>query len=283
MQNQQGLEFDQKARNMKLLFLFPSTYGTGSIMGMSLRTLAILATIIQIVIQAVICLIFFLNVYFYDLIEFINAVIISANLLIWLVALTGPISDKFKTAYTMTILVQAMFYLNVLATIIEIILVFIVYPNIYNNFIIVYYTEFLVYRSLFYYVIYVVMIYFYYSYTKNLGMSRNPPVLVNNTTIAYVHTNQVVSAYVPPQTVTVAHTVQPAYLNVNSYPQGEQVVYPTLNSISSIPLTHPGDVAFAQVNQNAIVSDATLPSGLKVPGCAEGKVWRIIGNEVILI
>jgi hypothetical protein len=59
------------------------------------------------------------------------------------------------------------------------------------------------------------------------------------------------------------------------------VSYPAFED--KILLFDPNDIAFAKMSQNTIVNDSTLPSGLKVPPGKEGRVWRIIGTEVILI
>ena len=45
-----------------------------------------------------------------------------------------------------------------------------------------------------------------------------------------------------------------------------------------IRLKDPNDISFANIAQNATVTAATLPSGLKVPDDGE---WKIYGNFII--
>jgi hypothetical protein len=55
------------------------------------------------------------------------------------------------------------------------------------------------------------------------------------------------------------------------------------NNMSRIVLNDPNDIAFTQISQNAIVTEATLPSGFNVPAAPYGKNWIIRQNEIILI
>jgi hypothetical protein len=50
-----------------------------------------------------------------------------------------------------------------------------------------------------------------------------------------------------------------------------------------VTLTNSLDITFAQSAQNAVISEVTLPSGVKVPAARDGKNWRIVGNEILLI
>ena len=46
----------------------------------------------------------------------------------------------------------------------------------------------------------------------------------------------------------------------------------------AIKLTEPNDILFSNIAQEAIVTGATFPSGLKIPNDEE---WKIYGNFVI--
>ena len=121
-----------------------------------------------------------------------------------------------------------------------------------------------------------------------------PPQQVNND---YLRGNQVnpqpiINNFNPPMTNTPNNN-----MNVQGYnslnpnlnnqipPQNQE--YNINNYNVNLPnfytLYDPNDLSFAQISQNAIVNDATLPSGFKVPSSRDGKNWRISGNTVILI
>lgn len=51
-----------------------------------------------------------------------------------------------------------------------------------------------------------------------------------------------------------------------------------LNNNEAIQLKEPNDCNFSNIAQNAFVSGATLPSGLKIP---DDGIWTIYGNFVI--
>jgi hypothetical protein len=261
MLNQQDNDFNERARNMKFLFILPATVGSSSVPGCSLRTYATLFSILMVLVQAV-SLIMFLSVSQLDDPISISVLILKVlSVIIWLLALIGPISNNFKTCYVMTIFTQTLAYVDVFANIIELMLVFVVFINYYFDLSLIYYTELMIYSLWFYYIFYFLTLYFYFSYTKSLGQGAHP-------------VNTVTRSYMPPV------VIQPAYVYTNS--QSTQSI-PMFDNMNTIALTNQNDIVFAQGHQDAIVNDTVLPSGIRVPSGVEGKMWRIIGNEVILI
>jgi hypothetical protein len=153
-----------------------------------------------------------------------------------------------------------------------------------------------------------------YSYTKSLGLSRDPTGAVP---VAYV---PAAGVYVPPvvqvhqvhqvpvttprvmvhETVVQQYGTNPQY-NINQVPTNPYNQNVSFNptgvtyqnnfnqntydnyQMEKLILTHQDDINFASRNQNAIVSDMTLPSGIRVPSPMEGRVWRIVGSEVLLL
>jgi hypothetical protein len=49
----------------------------------------------------------------------------------------------------------------------------------------------------------------------------------------------------------------------------------------SIILLQPEDEAFLKISQGAIVTEATLPSGYKVPSAPEGMDWVVQGGRIV--
>jgi hypothetical protein len=45
--------------------------------------------------------------------------------------------------------------------------------------------------------------------------------------------------------------------------------------------THPDDIAFIKTYPIDVINGVTLPSGLKIPDCKDGKNWRIRDNYEI--
>jgi hypothetical protein len=81
----------------------------------------------------------------------------------------------------------------------------------------------------------------------------------------------------PMQTIPLIQPVGEPNLN---YPNFSIKDY---RNISNFVLTDPDDIAYAQLNQNAVVNDFTLPSGLKISSAHEGKNWIVRENEIMLI
>jgi hypothetical protein len=131
--------------------------------------------------------------------------------------------------------------------------------------------------------------YIFYSYTKHLGLGNL--AIINGTYAAAVNTtSNYGEILVAPGTVrsnlSVLNIGNPltntgvANINdANACQTGSS--YPSFED--KIVLSLPGDIAFCQTAQNAIINGIILPSGLKVPAGKDGKNWRVIGSEIILI
>jgi hypothetical protein len=132
-------------------------------------------------------------------------------------------------------------------------------------------------------------LYIFYSYTKHLGLGNL--AIINGTYAAAVNTtSNYGEILVAPGTVrsnlSVLNIGNPltntgvANINdANACQTGSS--YPSFED--KIVLSLPGDIAFCQTAQNAIINGIILPSGLKVPAGKDGKNWRVIGSEIILI
>jgi hypothetical protein len=146
----------------------------------------------------------------------------------------------------------------------------------------------------------VYILFIFYSFTKHLGLGTLPtgPVVVH-------HPSNYGEIFVPPTSARNAtmlniggnsgNLTNTGVTNINSvsnindttpYHQTYQATqinnsYPSF--VEKIVLANPVDVSFAQTAQNAVVDEVILPSGIKVPVGRDGKSWRIIGNEIVLI
>jgi fumarate reductase subunit C len=132
-------------------------------------------------------------------------------------------------------------------------------------------------------------LYIFYSYTKHLGLGNFALINVANTAAVNTSSNYgeiLVAPGTARSNLSVLNVGNPltntGVTNINdanacqagsSYPSFED----------KIVLNHPGDIAFCQTAQNAIINGIVLPSGLKVPSGKDGKNWRVIGNEITLI
>jgi hypothetical protein len=167
-----------------------------------------------------------------------NAIMVA----LWLTMLVGPIVQNFSFCYVNTIVLEILTYCE---------FGFMAYFMIFSlisGYILVSLIE-LSYLSLWF-----ITVYFYYLYTKTLGMG---------TQLNHLNTE---GSYVPPKSTSPTQTTSTHFI----IPQS-----------SAIVLTHPDDVVFARDAQNSIVNNVTLPSGIVIPS-GDGKNWRVVGNNVIL-
>jgi hypothetical protein len=111
-----------------------------------------------------------------------------------------------------------------------------------------------------------------FSYTKKLGLGEDQ----DDSLINRRDTNA--PRYNPPNDFVKENLLpNSTIIHVNS---NNNVDYSNEEKIS---LTDQRDVTYALANQSAIVTDTVLPSGLRIPASREGKVWRVIGNDILLL
>ena len=112
--------------------------------------------------------------------------------------------------------------------------------------------------------------------------NTNPPMMNNTNPSMMTNTN-------PPMINTPYNNMnnQTSFQPIQNYqvPSQEYNInsFTTNNLPNYFTLNDPNDLAFAQISQNALVSDSILPSGFKVPSSRDGKNWRIAGNMIVLI
>jgi hypothetical protein len=117
----------------------------------------------------------------------------------------------------------------------------------------------------------VYILYMFYSFTKHLGLGNV----------------EIINGVVAPNAIPLNVNLNTNYRNISVLTVGPVANAPAdINSYPSfdkITLASPVDLSFAQSAQNAVISDVVLPSGVKVPSARDGKQWRIVGNEVLLL
>jgi hypothetical protein len=261
----------QKAKNMKFIFAVdykPSKQGSfmKGINGMAkfcsifmflINTTALIFTCIDRYDQYK-----FIN----DDIGIINIINFPYQVILWFFVALGTLTNNFKTCY------YVMFFVNLsvfIETILAVIFLFAAYNHtMYSN-----YYQNLSYQMRIggtieaYYCLFIYSSWTFFWFTKDLGKktTENDELLD--------HTISENLGYIPPNSIaSEIHVDETNYHSSLDTPDSSKIV-----------LIHPQDLTFAQNSQNAVVNDAVLPSGMRVPSGVDGKAWRVVGNEIMLI
>jgi hypothetical protein len=305
----------QKAKDMKFIFFLNyKPYSEGPFMKY-IWAIAILSSILMFLVNVVALILSYINfieypILLYDFIQMVNLFNLSYQVTLWFFAVVGAFAKHFNTCY------YSMFFLNV-SVILETILAitFIIEVNMGSfykrrvdngTYVVV-----VVMLVLIYYFLFFISSFIFYCLTKDLGEkdTENLGLLVHPVPVNLVQNistyAQPTGAYIPPNPSAVVGNnnsnniynptaSQPLYSGVITQQQvhldiNEPNFYPSLNTpmntpySSKIVLAHPDDLVFAQNSQNAVINDAVLPSGIRVPSGVDGKAWRVVGNEIMLI
>jgi hypothetical protein len=241
--------------NTRLLLMF--SFGTG----LSIKTLKIIFNIFTIITLA------YVTIFFIGLLDFVLGSIyiyIQAILLLIVFGLHYPvfllgmlctiIDQRLNLSYKVLVLMQILFIIDLVIILIEagfFIYEMIVFYEFYND------PEWVTANLLFFSYIIPIAIstICYYLFFKKTAETRATLPPVNTTTPATA------GAYIPPTTsnTTIIHVPE------------------------RIALKHPEDIAFAKTAQGSVVNGAVLPSGIAVPAQLNGKNWKLMGNEVVLV
>jgi hypothetical protein len=235
-----------RAQRMKFFFISNrNTYATNP-WDISLRNAAILFVIVNLACQA-----WFLNEFIQMSFAVANDMTLDivyqlAQVLLWLLMLTGPISQNFNLCYRNLRILE-------IATCVEFPLKLFIFEEYARHVLpleitIIYLFVFIVYFTFWFGAVYI-----YYSYTKSLGLGLLTNEAGGQTILQASSTSQAINANL------------------------------SVDQVPTIVLTNPRDVAFVRDAQLSILNQTTLPSGIVVPSGGNGKNWRATGNTIVLV
>jgi hypothetical protein len=282
-----------KAENLRYLYFFKPRTLKKCLCGGSLKQGFIIG----------LCLLIFLEMIYYimgykkfPITEplFIGLIIWSLiKVVIYVQYIYGINKGRFDICYFSYLIFMFFIWVHIIMTLVGIALYF-----IYDNFIIIcivpkitfYLINLKIYTAIIYVSFSIALHLFIalvgYSFIKTIGIHEL--VIFQNETSFY--TPPVISEKLTPgsDVILSINALNGNKLNIDCNGQcscddsnSEETAYPIV--CEKIILCTQEDISFANSAHNAIVNNAILPSGLVVPEGREGRLWRVFGNEVILV
>jgi hypothetical protein len=299
------LSQQQKARDMKFVFSF--TYHLPTFLTNSIGIWTMVASLIMFLINLALAIFFFVDHYHLQhYIYLINITNVTCQTILWFFADIVAFTKRFNVCHSVMMFVNMSVILESLLVVSYLIILisFAYYKTHQDNLRLCLTTICLL---MVYYVLLVISSWLFYLFTKDVGLKSEDasgplvqPYIANNVQPVQVQPVQVqpLGTYVPPHMILSStnncgqfnQELNSAIVNPQVHitvvePDANQC--PSLNASyvygSKITLMHPDDLLFAKNFQNSVVNEVTLPSGIRVPNGVEGKAWRIVGNEIILI
>jgi hypothetical protein len=291
--------FDSNPSNMKFLFISDIPTSQSFLCGFSIIFGAQVICLLGLITEILLTLLVWAN---YESVIFILLLVLSiVKCLVFITTLVGTFMKSFSVCHFGNFLLQMLLYMFAILQLIILIAVWFGWVHLENEGQTYLLDGLAVFSGFILYLITVLLNLYYcyiiYSMTKELGSGN---LILNQSGFGEIsRSNTAMSnkGYNPPiYTQPTVGEQGSSFLPINegndSFRKDSDMDLGSSRRRSNARVSHsdekivlcdPSDLSFAQFSQNTIVDDSTLPSGLKVPSGREGRVWRIIGSEILLI